>query len=82
MLFDSLQRAGTANKDALLNAIGKTDLETVVGRLKFNDQHYAVSPLGGAQWRRDKNGQLVKESVFNQVYPEVKITAPMQLYHQ
>ena len=54
VLFDSLQRAGTTDKDALLKAIGKTDLETVVGRIKFNDQHYSVMPLGGAQWSRDK----------------------------
>ena len=42
-----------------------------------------MSPLGGAQWRRDEaTGKLVKENVFNEVYPEVKITAPMRLYQQ
>jgi branched-chain amino acid transport system substrate-binding protein len=81
VLFDSLQRAGTTDKDALLKAIGKTDLETVVGRIKFNDQHYSVMPLGGAQWSR-VNNTLVKENVYNSVYPDVKITAPMRLYQQ
>ena len=81
VLFDALQRAGTTDKDALLKAIGSTDLDTVYGRLKFNGQHYAVTPLGGAQWRR-VNDTLVKENVFNSVYPDVKITAPMRLYQQ
>lgn len=83
VLFDALERAGTTEKEALLKAIHETDLETVVGQVKFNDQNYGVSPLGGAQWRRDEEtGKLVKENVFNDVYPEVKITAPMRLYQQ
>jgi len=83
VLFDALERAGTTDKDALLKAIHETDLETVVGQVKFNDQNYGVSLLGGAQWRRDEaTGKLVKENVFNEVYPEVKITAPMRLYQQ
>ena len=81
VLFDFAQRAGTTDKDALLKAIGKTDLETVVGHIKFNDQHYSVMPLGGAQWSR-VNNTLVKENVYNSVYPNMKITAPMRLYQQ
>jgi branched-chain amino acid transport system substrate-binding protein len=83
VLFDALQRAGTTDRDALLKAISETDLDTVVGRIKFNKQNYSVQPLGGAQWRKDpKTGKLVKENVFNAVYPSVKNTAKMRLYQQ
>ena len=83
MLFDALQRAGTTDRAALLNALGTTDLDTVVGKVKFNKQHYSVQPLGGAQWRKDpKTGELVKENVFNEVYKSVKITSKMRLYQQ
>ena len=87
VLFDAMERAGkvtggTVDRGALLQAIHETDLETVVGRIKFNDQNYSVAPLGGAQWRRAANGDLVKENVFNEVYPEVKITGEMRLYQQ
>lgn len=83
VLFDALQRAGSTDKEALIKAIGETDIDSVVGHIKFNDQHYSVAPLGGAQWRRDdKTGELVKENVFNAVYPDVKVTAPMRLYQQ
>lgn len=81
ILFDALQRAGTTERDALLKAIHETDLDTVVGRVKFNDQNYSVQPLGGAQWQ-SKNGELVKENVYNEVYPSVRKTADMQLYGQ
>ena len=83
VLFDALERAGTADRDALLKALSETDLDTVVGRVRFNEQHYSVQPLGGAQWRRDEaTGDLVKENVFNAVYPEVEITGEMRLYQQ
>jgi len=83
VLFDALQRAGSTDRGALLKALAKTDLDTVVGKVKFNKQHYSVQPLGGAQWRKDpKTGGLVKENVFNQVYGTVKKTAKMRLYQQ
>ena len=51
--------------------------------VRFNEQHYSVQPLGGAQWHRDEaTGDLVKENVFNAVYPDVRITGEMRLYQQ
>lgn len=83
VLFDALQRAGTTDRAALLKAIGETNLETVVGQVKFNEQHFSVQPLGGAQWRVDeKTNRWVKDNVYNAVYPSVKKTAPMRLYQQ
>jgi len=83
VLFDALQRAGTSDRTALLAAIAATDLDTVVGRVKFNEQNYSTQPLGGAQWARDSDtGELVKENVFNMVYPNVEKTADMRLYQQ
>ena len=82
VLFDALQRAGTTNREKLLEAIAKTDLETVVGKVKFNDKNYSVQPLGGAQWSKDASGKLIKLNVYNKVYPEVKKEAEMRLYQQ
>ena len=79
ILFDALQRAGTKDKPALLKALKETSLETVVGTVKFNDQNFSVTPLGGAQWH-EKDGKLVKENVYNEVYPQVKKTSDMRLY--
>jgi branched-chain amino acid transport system substrate-binding protein len=81
VLFDALQRAGTAERAKLVEALARTDLDTVVGRVKFNEQSYSVQPLGGAQWRvDDKTRRWVKDNVYNAVYPEVKKTAEMRVY--
>lgn len=82
VLFDALQRAGSTDTDALVAALADTDLETVVGQVAFNDQNYSVQPLGGAQWQINEDGELVKENVFNEVYPSVEITAEMRLYSE
>ncbi|MFN6979121.1 MAG: ABC transporter substrate-binding protein, partial [Gemmobacter sp.] len=82
VLFDALQRAGSKDRAALIAALAETDLVTVTGRVKFNDQNYSVAPLGGAQWQRNAAGELVKENVFNEVYPEVAKTAEMRLFQQ
>lgn len=81
VLFDALQRAGSTDRAKLLAALAKTDIDTVVGRVKFNKQHFSVQPLGGAQWRIDaKTKRWVKDNVYNAVYPSVKKTAEMRLY--
>lgn len=81
VLFDAIERAGTIETDAVVAALKETDLETVVGTVKFNQDHVSVQPLGGAQWRYDSAlGDIVKESVFNAVFPDVAKTADMRLY--
>jgi branched-chain amino acid transport system substrate-binding protein len=81
VLFDALQRAASTDRAKLVEALKRTDLDTVVGQVKFNAQHYSVQPLGGAQWRvDDRTKRWVKDNVYNAVYPEVKKTAEMRLY--
>lgn len=83
VLFDAIQRAGSTDRSAVLKALDATNLETVAGTVKFNAQHYSVQPLGGAQWRYDGvRKKLVKENVYNAVYPSVKKTAEMRAYQQ
>lgn len=83
ILLSAIQRAGSKDRDAVLKALGSTDLDTVAGTVKFNAQHYSVQPLGGAQWRYDETSKkLIKENVYNAVYPDVKKTAAMKVYGQ
>lgn len=83
ILFDAIQRAGSKDRAAVLKALDSTNLDTVAGPVKFNAQHYSVQPLGGAQWRFDPaTKKLVKENVYNAVYPDVKKTADMVLYNK
>jgi branched-chain amino acid transport system substrate-binding protein len=83
VLLDAIQRAGRTEREAVRTALGQTDLDTVTGRVKFNEQNYSVQPLGGAQWRYDEaTKRMVKENVYNAVYPSVRKTAEMRLYQQ
>jgi branched-chain amino acid transport system substrate-binding protein len=83
VLFDAIQRAGSTDRAAVLKALDETNLETVVGTVKFNAQNFSVQPLGGAQWHYDeKSKKLVKQSVYNAVYPSVKKTAEIRVYQQ
>lgn len=83
VLFDAIQRAGTTDPEAVRKALSETDLVTVVGPVKFNEQNYSVQPLGGAQWHYDETAKkLIKENVYNEVYPDVEKTAEMRLYQQ
>lgn len=81
VLFDAIQRAGTADREAVRKALSETKLTTVVGDVSFNEQNYSVQPLGGAQWRYDESqNKLIKENVYNETYPSVKKTAEMRRY--
>lgn len=50
MLFDALTRAGTLDKDTLLAAMLETDIDTVFGNLKFNENRCMQVPAIGTQW--------------------------------
>ena len=76
VVFDALKRAGTTDKATVIQAIAATNIDTIVGPIKFNAQHYSVEPLGMGQWHQDSvSKRWVKENVYNAVYPEVKKTA-------
>lgn len=83
ILFDAMVRAKSTDKAKLIEALKQTDLDTIVGRVKFNALNYSVQPLGGAQWRIDAaTNRWVKDNVYNAVYPDVRKTADMRVYQQ
>jgi branched-chain amino acid transport system substrate-binding protein len=49
---DALKRAGTLDKTKIRDAIAATDLDTMIGHIKYNAQHYSQTPLLGAQWNK------------------------------
>lgn len=76
VVFDAIKRAGTLDKAAVIQAIASTAINTIVGPIKFNVQHYSVQPLGMGQWHQDPvSKRWIKENVYNAVYPSVKKTA-------
>jgi branched-chain amino acid transport system substrate-binding protein len=74
---DALKRAGTLDKDKLREAIAQTNLTTIVGPLKFNNQNYSRTPMVGGQWVKGKKWPWELEIVENDQYPEIKKTAKL-----
>ena len=53
VLIDAIERAGTLDADAVLKAIGETDMETIVDRVKFDQEtHFARIPVFFGQWQK------------------------------
>ncbi|MFH1247858.1 MAG: ABC transporter substrate-binding protein [Candidatus Omnitrophota bacterium] len=50
--IDALKRAQTLDKEKLRQAIEDTDLDTIIGHIKFNSENYCLTKLVGGQWLR------------------------------
>lgn len=75
IVADVLKRAGTLDKNAIVKAIGKTELNTIVGPIKYNDQHFSETPLVGGQWRKGKQFPWEMDIVYNGLHPEISTSA-------
>jgi len=74
---DALKRAQTLDKEKLRDAIQKTDLNTIVGPIKYNDKNFSETPLVGGQWVKGKKWPWELEIVYNKQNPHIKKTAEM-----
>jgi branched-chain amino acid transport system substrate-binding protein len=80
VLVDAIERAGSLDPDAIVEALKKTDMQGAIGRIKFNENHqviYGVDPketaIGAAfQWQAPG----VRVPVFPEVAAEGKIILP------
>lgn len=77
IVVDVLKRAQTLEKKALRDAIGKTDLDTLIGHIKFNEKHYSETPLVGGQWVKGEKWPWELKITNNFRYPEINNTAEM-----
>ena len=71
LLVDALKRAQSLNPEKLLAAIAATDLETIVGRIKFGEDHACVLNMVVGQWQVDANGDWSLNIVANKYLPEI-----------
>jgi branched-chain amino acid transport system substrate-binding protein len=55
--IDALTRAGALDPDSINAAIAATDLDSIVGHVKYNAEHYSTISLTGGQWIND-DGKL------------------------
>jgi branched-chain amino acid transport system substrate-binding protein len=54
IVADALKRAQTLDKAKVREAIAATNMNTMVGPIKYNDKNFAKTPLVGGQWVKGK----------------------------
>lgn len=69
--FDAINRAGSSKHDPILKALSETSLNTMVGKIEFDDQNLAHTPLVGGQWNVGKDHPWDLKIVSNNTAPEI-----------
>ncbi len=71
---DVLVRAQSLDKEAIRQAIEATDLETIVGHIRFNEQNYCVTAVVGGQWVKTGDKSIAMQIIENSRHPEIPVT--------
>ncbi len=74
---DALKRAGTLDKAKIREALAATNLNTMIGPIKYNEKHYSQTPLAGAQWTKGKTYPWELYFIDNAELPAVPKSGPM-----
>jgi branched-chain amino acid transport system substrate-binding protein len=77
-----LKRAGGASdKEALLTAMGATNLETIAGKVDFTNPvvpNITKTPLVGGQWVDSEEWDVEFKIVTNEEMPGIEIDGPLE----
>ena len=71
---DALRRAGSINKETIRKAIAATDIKTIVGPIKYNQENYCRTPLVGGQWVKGEKFPWELKLVYNKEHPYIPLT--------
>jgi branched-chain amino acid transport system substrate-binding protein len=74
---DALKRAQSLDKEKVRQAIAATDLNTIVGHIKYNKDHYSRTPLVGGQWSKGMKWPWKLDIVYNKEHPNIPKTGKM-----
>ncbi len=77
LAIDIFKRARSVDKNKVLEAIAKTDVETLIGRVKFNAEHHYHTPLVTGQWVKGKNWPWEPVIINSKDFPAIPVTAKM-----
>lgn len=72
-----LKRAGSLDKKKIRESLVQTDLNTVVGPIKFNKKNYALTPLVGGQWAKGTKWPWDLQITYNKEHANIPVTGNM-----
>jgi branched-chain amino acid transport system substrate-binding protein len=73
IVVDALKRAQSLDREALRQAIAATDLDTMVGHIKYNQQNFCETTLVAGQWQRGENYPWEIRIISNKMAPEIPL---------
>jgi branched-chain amino acid transport system substrate-binding protein len=74
---DAIKRAGSLDKKKIREALARTNLDTIVGHIKFNEKNFALTPLVGGQWVKGKQWPWELQITYNKENPRIPTTGKM-----
>jgi branched-chain amino acid transport system substrate-binding protein len=77
IVIDALKRAQTLDREKLREAIENTNLDTIVGHIRYNKEHYCQTPLAGGQWTKGDKWPWELKVIYNKEHPEIPTTGQM-----
>ena len=74
---DALTRAGSTDPEAIRDALAATDLDTIVGPIKYDKElmglHYGDTVIAGGQWQLQDDGTEKLVVIDNTVYDVISV---------
>ena len=74
LLYDILSRARSLKPEQVIAAIQATDLDTIVGNIRFGPDNACIMPCVTGQWVMDEKGEFRLAIVANSQAPEVPVS--------
>lgn len=74
----ALENATSLEPENILAGLAAIDVETIVGPIKYNAEHWSATPLAGGQWQKQADGTLKLVIINNSVNPEIPVTGEMK----
>ena len=77
IVFDVLKRAGTTSAADIIAAAAKTDFDSVIGHISYNEDHVSIQPLITGQWCYE-NGGWVQKIIVNTQVPDCPVSGELK----
>ena len=74
---NAISRAGSLDKKKMREALAGTNLDTIVGQIKFNEKNFARTPLVGGQWIKGQQWPWDLQITYNKENPHIPAAGKM-----
>jgi len=74
-LADAIERAGSLDTEKVMAALAATDLKTLDGRVKFNENQFSIGPIVMGQWLKTDKPHKWELEIINSKHSDVPATA-------